>query len=69
MSNFLAHLLAPSNPLWFYYPLALVIGLVYKTTQFDTPAAILRGLVHFLLSVTLFMIALAVVLYAVSRWL
>jgi hypothetical protein len=69
VSDFFAHLFAPSNPLWFYYPLAIVIGLVYKTTQFDTPAAVLRGLGHFLLSVTLFMIALAVVLFAVARWL
>jgi hypothetical protein len=69
VANLFAHLFAASNPLWFYYPLALVIGVVYKTTQFDTPAAIFRGVLHFLLSVTLFMIALAVVLYAISQWL
>jgi predicted phage tail protein len=69
MFSFFAHLFAPSNPLWFYYPLAIVIGVVYKTTQFDAPAAIFRGVLHFLFSVTLFMIGLAVVLYGVAQWL
>jgi hypothetical protein len=69
VSKFVADLFAAGNPLWYYYPLAVVIGIVYKTTQYDTVRGVVKGVVHFLVSVTLFMIALAVALYAVSEWL
>ena len=68
MTEFLARLFAASNPLWYYYPLAIVVAVVYKTTQYDDPKAIAKGVVHFVLSVTAFMVILAVVLYALSEW-
>ena len=42
MGEFLAKLLAPSNPLWYFWPLAFVIGAVYKTTQYDKPRDIIK---------------------------
>ncbi len=69
MGDFLSKLFAASNPLWYYWPLGLVVAIVYKTTQYDDPKSIARGVGHFLVSVTAFMIVLAVVLYALSEWL
>ena len=68
LGDILARLVAPGNPLWYYYPLAIVVGVVYKTAQHDKPRDILKGAVHFFLSVTAFMLILAIVLYAVSEW-
>lgn len=68
MVDFLGKLFALSNPLWYYWPLAVVIGVVYKTTQYDCPKDILKGTAHFLASVTGFMLLLAVVLFAVVEW-
>lgn len=64
----LQKLAAAGNPLWYYWPLAVVVGIVYKTAQYDTPRDIAKGVGHFLLSVTGFMLILAVVLYGVSEW-
>jgi ABC-type dipeptide/oligopeptide/nickel transport system permease component len=69
LAEFFAKLFAAGNPLWYYYPLAIIIGIVYKTTQYDKPRDIAKGVVHFFFSVTAFMVALAVVLYAVTEWL
>jgi len=69
VGDFLSKLFAASNPLWYYYPLALVVAIVYKTTQYDDPRSIAKGVCHFLVSVTAFMIVLAVILYALSEWL
>jgi hypothetical protein len=68
MIDFLARLFALSNPLWYYWPLVVVIGVVYKTTQFDTLKDIARGTLHFIGSVTLFMLALAIVLLIMTNW-
>ncbi|MBN2582782.1 MAG: hypothetical protein JXL80_06905 [Planctomycetes bacterium] len=68
MMELLTKLFAASNPLWYYYPLAIVVGIVYKTTQYDDPKAIAKGVLHFFLSVTAFMLILAVVLYGLSEW-
>ena len=67
--DFLSNLLAADNPLWYCYPLVLVIGLVYKATQYDRPKDVALGTLHFFVSVTVFMIVLAVSLYGVSEWL
>lgn len=69
MIDLLARLFASSNPLWYYWPLAVVIGIVYKTTQYDQPKDILKGTAHFIGSVTGFMLILAVALFAVTAWL
>lgn len=66
--DWLPRVFALDNPMWYYYPLALVVGLVYKTTQYDRPRDIARGVLHFFASVTGFMILLAIVLYVVSEW-
>ena len=68
MLDFLAHFFALSNPLWYLWPLVLVIGAVYKTTQYDKPKDILKGTLHFVGSVAGFMLLLAIVLYAVAVW-
>jgi hypothetical protein len=68
MIDLLTKLLAVSTPLWYYYPLVVVVGIVYKTTQYDDPKSIARGVVHFVLSVTGFMLLLAVALYGLSEW-
>jgi hypothetical protein len=68
LGDILTKLVAPDNPLWYYYPLAVVVGIVYKTAQHDKPKDILKGAGHFFLSVTGFMLILAIVLYAVSEW-
>ena len=69
MIEFLGRLFAAANPLWYFWPLAIVIGAVYKTTQYDKPRDIIRGTLHFVGSVTAFMLVLAVVLFAVDAWL
>ena len=68
MMEILSKLFAADNPLWYYYPLAVVVGLVYKTIQHDHPKDVLKGVVHFVVSVTVFMLVLAVVLCAASEW-
>jgi len=68
MFDIVARLFALDNPLWYYWPLAVVIGAVYKTTQYDKPRDIAKGTLHFVGSVTGFMLLLAVVLYAVTEW-
>ena len=68
LGHILSRLVAIDNPLWYYYPLAIVVGVVYKTAQHDKPKDILKGAGHFFLSVTVFMLILAIVLYAVSEW-
>ena len=64
----LTKLVAAWNPLWYYWPLAVVVGIVYKTAQYDTAREIAKGVVHFFVSVTGFMLILAVVLYGISEW-
>ncbi|MDP6380521.1 MAG: hypothetical protein QF662_04165 [Phycisphaerae bacterium] len=67
--EFIAKLLSLQNPLWFYYLLCLVVGVVYKMTKFDRPREIIHASLHFFVSVTLGVIALAVVLYLVAEFL
>jgi len=69
VTSFFAHLIRADNPLWLYYPLCVVVAVVYKATKFDEPKAIARAALHFFLSVTLGMFALAVVFYVVARFL
>jgi len=59
---------ALSNPLWLYWPLVVIIGIVYKTAQYDTPRDIAKGTLHFIGSVSLFMLILAVVLFVATAW-
>ncbi len=65
-SNFFAHLFAWSNPLWLYYPLCAVVAVVYKATKFDEPKKIAYQAGHFFVSVSLGMLALALVFYIIS---
>lgn len=67
IGSFFAHLVAPSNPLWYYWPLVVVIGAVYKTTQFDDPGRIVRSTIHFVISMSLLMLVLSLVLLVMSR--
>jgi len=69
VTSLLAHLVSADNPLWLYYPLCLVVAVVYKATKFDEPKAIARAALHFFVSVTLGMLALAVVFYLIARFL
>ena len=69
VASFFAHLVSADNPLWLYYPLCLVVAVVYKATKFDDPKRILRAALHFFVSVTLGMFALAIVFYLVARFL
>ena len=68
MGEFLAKLLSVSNPLWYFWPLAFVIGAVYKTTQYDKPRDIIKGTLHFVGSTALLVLVLAVVLLALTEW-
>ncbi|MBL7139922.1 MAG: hypothetical protein ISS74_03350, partial [Planctomycetes bacterium] len=54
--------------LWLYYPLCLVVAVVYKATKFDDPKKIAKAAAHFFVSVTLGMFALALVFYLISRF-
>ena len=69
IGSFLAHLVSADNPLWLYYPLCLVVGLVYKATKFDGTKKIILAALHFFASVTVGMFLLGLVLYAVSAFL
>ena len=64
--GFFAHLFALSNPLWLYYPLCAVVAVVYKTTKFDGPKRIAYQALHFFVSVSLGMLALALVFYVIA---
>ncbi|HUU09904.1 MAG TPA: hypothetical protein VM431_05130 [Phycisphaerae bacterium] len=67
IGGFFAHLFSLSNPLWWYYPLCLVVAVVYKATKFDEPRKIVLAALHFFGSVSAGMIVLAAVFYVVSR--
>jgi len=69
VTSFFAHLVSAENPLWLYYPLCVVVAVVYKATKFDDPKRILRAALHFFVSVTLGMFALAIVFYLIARFL
>jgi hypothetical protein len=64
----LEHLSSAKNPLWFYYPLCAVVAVVYKATKFDDPKKIALSALHFFVTVSLGMLALAVVLTILSVW-
>lgn len=64
--GFFAHLFALSNPLWLYYPLCAVAAVVYKATRFDGPKRIAYQALHFFVSVSLGMLALALVFYVIA---
>ena len=68
MFTLLGKLFALGDPLWYYWPLVIIVGLVYKTTQHDDPRAIGRAVLHFAISVTALMLVLALVLYGISEW-
>ncbi len=69
VADFFDHLTRADNPLWLYYPLCLVVAVVYKATKFDDPKRIAWAALHFFVSVTLGMFVLAVVFYLVARFL
>ena len=66
LAGFFGHLVSASNPLWFYYPLCAVVAVVYKATKFDSPRKIAWGALHFFITVSLGMLALAIVFYVLS---
>ena len=63
VTSFLGHLVAANNPIWWYYPLCAVVALVYKATKFDEPKRIVLSALHFFITVSLGMFALALVFY------
>lgn len=67
--NFFVDLFSLSNPLWYFYPLCMVVAVVYKMTKFDKPREIILAASHFFFSVMAGMLALSVVLYLVSEYL
>jgi hypothetical protein len=69
VTGFFAHLVAASNPIWLYYPLCAVVALVYKATKYDQPMKIARTALHFFVTVSLGMFALAMVFYLMDMWL
>jgi len=69
VASFFADLVSADNPLWLYYPLCLVVAVAYKATKFDDPKRIVLAALHFFVSVTLGMFALAVVFYLIARFL
>ena len=64
--GFFAHLFVLSNPLWLYYPLCAVVAVVYKATKFDGPKRIAYQALHFFVSVSFGMLALALIFYVIS---
>jgi|WetSurMetagenome_2_1015567.scaffolds.fasta_scaffold20602_3 hypothetical protein len=66
VATFFGHLVAASNPLWWYYPLCAIVALVYKATKHDSPLKILTSAIHFFVVVTLGMFALALALYLIQ---
>lgn len=68
MLELLGRIFAIDNPLWYYWPLIIIVGIVYKTMQHDELRAIVRGTVHFVLSMTVFMIVLGVFVFLLSEW-
>ena len=68
IAGFLANLAKASNPLWFYYPLSAVVAIVYKATKHDDPKKIALAALHFFISVTAGMLALALALYLISTF-
>jgi len=69
VTAFFADLTSAENPLWLYYPLCLVVAVVYKATKFDDPKRIVLAALHFFVSVTLGMFALAILFYFIARFL
>jgi len=67
VAGFFADLVSADNPLWLYYPLCLVVAVVYKATKYDEPKRIVRAALHFFVSVTLGMFALGLVFYLIAR--
>jgi hypothetical protein len=65
-AGFFEHLFSLSNPLWLYYPLCAVVSVVYKATKHDEPRRIATSALHFFVSVSLGMLALALVFYVLS---
>lgn len=68
MLELLGRIFAIDNPLWYYWPLIIIVGIVYKTMQYDELRAIVRGAVHFVLSMTAFMIVLGIFVFILSEW-
>jgi hypothetical protein len=64
--HFFAKLFSLSNPLWLFYPLCLVVAVVYKATKFDSPRKIIFKSLHFFVTVTLGMFALGLLFYVLS---
>ncbi len=69
MLELLGRIFSLGNPLWYYWPLIVIVGIVYKTTQHDEPRQIVRSVLHFVASVTGFMIVLALIVFVMSEWL
>ena len=66
LGQFFVKLFSFGNPLWLFYPLCLVVAVVYKATKFDRPREILLKSLHFFASVTLGMFALGLLFYILS---
>ena len=58
MLELLGRIFALDNPLWYYWPLIIIVGIVYKATQHDDGRQIARGAAHFVVSMTVFMVVL-----------
>jgi len=67
VGHFFTSLFSPENPLWLYCPLCAVVAVVYKATKFDEPKQIALAALHFFISVTLGVLVLGFILYAVSK--
>jgi len=64
--GFFEHLMALGNPIWWYYPLCAVVAVVYKATKYDDPKQIALTALHFFITVSLGMFALALAFYVIQ---
>ena len=59
-------LAAPINVTWYLLPLAAVISLVYSASRYELPERILNRAARLFTHIILFMLAVFVILYALS---
>jgi len=60
---------AQANVLWYIFPLAAVISLVYSASRFELPELILRRSGRLFLQILIFMGIVLAVLLLLSAWL
>lgn len=62
-------LLAQINVLWYLFPLAAVISLVYSASRYELPERILQRSARLFITIIVFMAIVLAILFLLSRWL